>query len=99
MSPRANAVRRTEEAETQASASVSPIFNVMRDFSQPWMDLNDKSVLVTGGTSAILDTLAIRFAREGRTVLTEELTYDFGRLIFTGRGVETTRNSISIASR
>src|SRR3977135_3316306 len=25
---------------------------VFRDFSQPWMDLNDKSVLVTGGTGS-----------------------------------------------
>jgi UDP-N-acetylglucosamine 4,6-dehydratase len=29
-----------------------PIFNGLRDFSQPWMDLNDKSVLVTGGTGS-----------------------------------------------
>ena len=26
--------------------------SVMRDFSQPWLDLNDKSVLVTGGTGS-----------------------------------------------
>jgi UDP-N-acetylglucosamine 4,6-dehydratase len=26
--------------------------NVFRDFSQPWLDLNDKSVLVTGGTGS-----------------------------------------------
>ena len=25
---------------------------IMRDFSQPWLDLNDKSVLVTGGTGS-----------------------------------------------
>jgi FlaA1/EpsC-like NDP-sugar epimerase len=24
----------------------------LRDFSQPWMDLNDKTVLVTGGTGS-----------------------------------------------
>src|SRR6478752_4371780 len=24
----------------------------LRDFSQPWLDLNDKSVLVTGGTGS-----------------------------------------------
>src|ERR1035438_6256543 len=47
------------------------------------------NVLITGGTSAALDMLAIRFAREGRVVLTEDPTYDLGRLIFTGRGVTT----------
>src|ERR1700682_3227054 len=26
--------------------------SVFRDFSQPWLDLNDKSVLVTGGTGS-----------------------------------------------
>jgi DNA-binding transcriptional MocR family regulator len=46
-------------------------------------------VLVTGGTSAALDQLAMRFAQEGRTVLTEALTYDLGRKIFTGWGVRT----------
>src|SRR5689334_24898554 len=25
---------------------------VLRDFSQPWLDLNDKTVLVTGGTGS-----------------------------------------------
>ena len=26
--------------------------SVFRDFSQPWLDLNDKSVMVTGGTGS-----------------------------------------------
>jgi DNA-binding transcriptional MocR family regulator len=47
------------------------------------------NVLTTGGTSAALDMLAARFAREGRAVLTEDPTYDLGRLIFTGRGAVT----------
>ncbi len=46
-------------------------------------------VLITGGTSAALGQLAMRFAREGRTVLTEALTYDLGRMIFAGQGVRT----------
>src|ERR1700761_2259125 len=51
MAPSAAAVR-TSVSEPQASASVSPIFTGLRDFSQPWMDLNDKTVLVTGGTGS-----------------------------------------------
>jgi 2-aminoadipate transaminase len=47
------------------------------------------NVMITGGTSAAIDHLAMRFAREGRTVLTESLTYDLGRMIFTGWGVRT----------
>lgn len=46
-------------------------------------------VIVTGGTSAAMDQLAMRFSGEGRTVLTESLSYDLGRKIFTGWGVET----------
>jgi 2-aminoadipate transaminase len=46
-------------------------------------------VLITGGTSAALDQLAMRFARDGRIVLTEALTYDLGRKIFAGWGVRT----------
>ena len=30
----------------------APMTSTLRDFSQPWMDLNDKSVLVTGGTGS-----------------------------------------------
>jgi UDP-N-acetylglucosamine 4,6-dehydratase len=51
MAPRATAIRHSI-ADTPASASVSPIFTGLRDFSQPWMDLNDKAVLVTGGTGS-----------------------------------------------
>src|ERR1700742_1488348 len=39
-------------SDVQPSASISPIFTGLRDFSQPWMDLNDKTVLVTGGTGS-----------------------------------------------
>lgn len=39
----------TLSGTTQAGCEVQP---VRRDFSQPWLDLNDKSVLVTGGTGS-----------------------------------------------
>ncbi len=40
-------------ARTQFSAdAVVPVQPGMRDFSQPWLDLNDKSILVTGGTGS-----------------------------------------------
>ncbi|HEX3675762.1 MAG TPA: UDP-N-acetylglucosamine 4,6-dehydratase (inverting) [Rhizomicrobium sp.] len=35
-----------------ASARVMPISPALRDFAQPWLDLNDKSVLITGGTGS-----------------------------------------------
>ncbi|HEX4104839.1 MAG TPA: UDP-N-acetylglucosamine 4,6-dehydratase (inverting) [Rhizomicrobium sp.] len=47
MSSRATAVRRSPEAP-----SITPITPALRDFSRPWLDLNDKSVLVTGGTGS-----------------------------------------------
>jgi len=47
------------------------------------------NVLTTGGTSAALNQIAVRLAREGRAVLTEALTYDLGRMIFAGCGVQT----------
>ena len=37
------------QAVSHPIAQVSP---PLRDFSQPWLDLNDKSVLVTGGTGS-----------------------------------------------
>src|SRR6201996_6514790 len=43
----AAAVRRSPE-----EPRVSPITPALRDFSRPWLDLNDKSVLVTGGTGS-----------------------------------------------
>ena len=43
----ATAVRRSPEIP-----SVSPITSALRDFSHPWLDLNDKAVLVTGGTGS-----------------------------------------------
>jgi UDP-N-acetylglucosamine 4,6-dehydratase len=33
-------------------AAPALVFSGLRDFSQPWMDLNDKSILVTGGTGS-----------------------------------------------
>jgi UDP-N-acetylglucosamine 4,6-dehydratase len=51
MSPRTAAVRRSAESApvvTGMAAASAPL----RDFSQPWMDLNDKTVLVTGGTGS-----------------------------------------------
>ena len=39
---------RTLSEDGRGFADVSPL----RDFSQPWLDLNDKSVLVTGGTGS-----------------------------------------------
>src|SRR3954464_1780210 len=34
----------------QGSNGTAP--TALRDFSQPWLDLNDKSVMVTGGTGS-----------------------------------------------
>src|ERR1700760_2687320 len=55
MSPRATVIRRPSLAQTEERprpSSVSPLSPRMRDFTQPWLDLNDKSVLVTGGTGS-----------------------------------------------
>src|ERR1700743_2895480 len=52
MSPRATIVRRPAAREESTAATVSPIMPALRDFSQPWLDLNDKTVLVTGGTGS-----------------------------------------------
>lgn len=50
MSKPAVALARTQySAEAAAPAAPPPQF---RDFTQPWLDLNDKSVLVTGGTGS-----------------------------------------------
>ncbi|HXC56318.1 MAG TPA: polysaccharide biosynthesis protein, partial [Rhizomicrobium sp.] len=50
MSKSAVALARTQfPAESLAPAEAAPHF---RDFSQPWLDLNEKSVLVTGGTGS-----------------------------------------------
>lgn len=38
----------TEEATSQPARTEA----VLRDFTQPWLDLNDKAVLVTGGTGS-----------------------------------------------
>ena len=50
MTPSALAIAETIALESpRMGAAVMP---VMRDFSQPWLDLNDKSVLITGGTGS-----------------------------------------------
>jgi UDP-N-acetylglucosamine 4,6-dehydratase len=52
MSSRATIARKSAVREEAHTASVSPISPALRDFSQPWLDLNDRSVLVTGGTGS-----------------------------------------------
>jgi UDP-N-acetylglucosamine 4,6-dehydratase len=34
------------------TSNVEPIHSNLRDFTQPWLDLNDKAVMVTGGTGS-----------------------------------------------
>src|SRR5580700_9774390 len=48
MSPSALALA----AALPLEAAPQPVFTGLRDFTQPWMDLNGKSVLVTGGTGS-----------------------------------------------
>jgi UDP-N-acetylglucosamine 4,6-dehydratase len=48
MSPSAALALTTQEL----IATPVPVFSGLRDFSQPWMDLNDKSILITGGTGS-----------------------------------------------
>ena len=53
MSKSAVALARTQfPAETLTVAESPPQQPQFRDFSQPWLDLNGKSVLVTGGTGS-----------------------------------------------
>jgi len=49
MSKPAVAIARTPFVPELPQAPAAPTF---RDFSQPWLDLNDKSILVTGGTGS-----------------------------------------------
>ena len=42
-----SAVKLRQPADTTPQTT-----SYFRDFSQPWLDLNDKSVLVTGGTGS-----------------------------------------------
>src|SRR6201996_5658643 len=74
MAPFAAAVQHALPS-TPVTASVSPIFNSLRDFTQPWMDLNDKSVLVTGGTGS--------FGKH--FIKTAVATYKPGRLVIFSR--------------
>ena len=39
-------------AEPDMAVPASTMAPILRDFSQPWLDLNDKTVLVTGGTGS-----------------------------------------------
>src|ERR1700761_1310493 len=48
MSPPALAIAENSPPQPGRAQPVS----TLRDFSQPWFDLNDKSVLVTGGTGS-----------------------------------------------
>jgi UDP-N-acetylglucosamine 4,6-dehydratase len=50
MTPSALALAEALPQEAPQMGAASSV--VMRDFSQPWLDLNDKSVLVTGGTGS-----------------------------------------------
>jgi UDP-N-acetylglucosamine 4,6-dehydratase len=38
--------------QKEGPANIEPINSPLRDFSQPWLDLNEKAVLVTGGTGS-----------------------------------------------
>src|SRR5271170_1561083 len=49
MAQRAAKIYLPTRAEPEMSAPPVP---VLRDFTQPWLDLNDKAVLVTGGTGS-----------------------------------------------
>ena len=42
------AIARSRDIEFEVKPATSPF----RDFAQPWLDLNDKSVLITGGTGS-----------------------------------------------
>ena len=48
MSPSALALAETQPLQ----AAPQPVVTPLRDFTQPWLDLNEKSVLVTGGTGS-----------------------------------------------
>jgi UDP-N-acetylglucosamine 4,6-dehydratase len=52
MSKPAVALARTQFAAETAQPALAEAPAAFRDFSQPWLDLNDKSVLVTGGTGS-----------------------------------------------
>jgi UDP-N-acetylglucosamine 4,6-dehydratase len=50
MSPRAKKIYLAVSDNDEIAAPPPP--RALRDFTQPWLDLNDKSVLVTGGTGS-----------------------------------------------
>jgi UDP-N-acetylglucosamine 4,6-dehydratase len=52
MSPSALALAQTSSPQTGPKTGQVQTVSALRDFSQPWMDLNDKAVLVTGGTGS-----------------------------------------------
>src|SRR5580658_5228192 len=49
MAQRAAKIYLPTRADVERPAPLAP---VLRDFTQPWLDLNDRSVLVTGGTGS-----------------------------------------------
>src|ERR1700685_2940993 len=52
MSDPASLVRDMAIAPAQETPGKARTVSTLRDFTQPWLDLNDKSVLVTGGTGS-----------------------------------------------
>jgi UDP-N-acetylglucosamine 4,6-dehydratase len=50
MSKPAVALARTQFSTDSAAPAAAPV--QFRDFTQPWLDLNDKSILITGGTGS-----------------------------------------------
>jgi UDP-N-acetylglucosamine 4,6-dehydratase len=63
MSKPAVALARTQNSIDIAAPASAPV--QLRDFTQPWLDLNDKSILVTGGTGSFgkhfLKTVVARY--------------------------------------
>ena len=52
MSPSAVLAMPAQAAAPSASAISAAGSTLLRDFTQPWMDLNNRTVLVTGGTGS-----------------------------------------------
>ena len=48
----AHSVAKIIPHEPVAEADLAPAAPHIRDFTQPWLDLNEKAVLVTGGTGS-----------------------------------------------
>ena len=54
MAQRAKKIYLAAENDEDAARPAAP---ALRDFTQPWLDLNDKAVLVTGGTGSFVQAL------------------------------------------